>query len=88
MRKNVHVELWDWDFIGSNDRIATFRFNFHKLLEGDGHEGPKWVNLYGPNPYATENMIEGNNYADYMTKHTEKGSHYRGRLLFAATLTP
>jgi hypothetical protein len=38
---------------------------------------PRWANLYGPPLHA-----EGE-YADLMTKFGDKGSHYRGRILYS-----
>lgn len=40
---------------------------------------PTWANFYGPPLTAT------GDYADLMTKYGDKGSHYRGRLLYSAT---
>ena len=76
MNNKIKVEVWD-DDMGGDERVGTFYINF-KQVQGKS-SGPRWANLYGP-PLA----IEGE-YADLMTKFGDKGSHYRGRVLYSVS---
>ena len=63
--------------MAKDERVGTYYVNFKEIMNGS--EGPKWANLYGP-PLQAEGE-----YADLMTKYEDKGSCYRGRLLYSVT---
>ena len=73
MNGNITCEIWD-DDIGKDERVGTWYIPFKKW---QGKKTPvTWSNLYGPS------LTVGGDYADLMTKYGDKGSHYRGRILW------
>ena len=74
MNSRIKVEVWDDDLI-KDERISSFYLSFKKIK--DKKEAPRWENLYGP-PIGAEGEV-----ADMMTKFPDRGSTYRGRVLFA-----
>ncbi len=73
MNGKMKCEIWDDDMY-SDERVGTFYINFKQIK--DKIINHKWVCLYGP-PLG----IEGEQ-ADVMTKFPDKGSTYRGRVLY------
>jgi hypothetical protein len=73
MNNKMKLEVWD-DDATKDEKIGTYYFNF-KQFQGKSI-GPRYANLYGPPLHA-----EGD-YAAVMTKFGDKGSHYRGRILY------
>lgn len=76
MNSKMKVEVWD-DDLAHDERVGTHYVNFKEAMNKT--VGPRWANLYGPPLHAR------GAYADLMTKYEEKGSTYRGRLLYSVT---
>jgi hypothetical protein len=76
MNKLVKIEIWDDDFT-KDQIVGIFHINFDDIYNKT--MGPQWVNLYGP-PLIVE---EDNEYSDLMICQGDKGSTYRGRLLYS-----
>jgi hypothetical protein len=76
MNNKIKIEVWD-DDLAKDERVGTCYVNFKDLMNKSSE--PKWANLYGP-PLQAEGE-----YADLMTKYEDKGSTYRGRLLYSVT---
>jgi len=76
MNGKMRCEIWD-DDVGSDERVGTWYINFKEVCNKTIL--CRWANLYGP-PLG----IEGE-YADIMTKFGDKGSTYRGRVLYGVT---
>jgi hypothetical protein len=74
MNNKIKIEIWD-DDLDSDERVGTFYLEFPKFMNKNLE--PRWANLYGPPLHAT------GDYADFMTKYNDKGSVYRGRVLYS-----
>ena len=73
MNNKIKVEMWDDDYT-KDERVGTAYYNFKSIM--NKNSGARWTNLYGPPIHAT------GEYADLMTKFGDKGSTYRGRILY------
>lgn len=60
-----------------DERVGTNYINFNEVR--DKNMPLRWMNFYGP-PIINDGG--DNEYADLMTLHGDKGSTYRGRLLY------
>ena len=76
MNTKIKCEIWDDDLL-SDQRVGTWYINFKQIQNKSW--GPRWVNLYGPQLTAEGDV------ADMMTKFGDKGSTYRGRVLYSVT---
>lgn len=76
MNNKIKCEIWDDDLL-TDKRVGTWYVNFKQIQNKTW--GPRWVNLYGP-PLTAEGPV-----ADMMTKFGDKGSAYRGRVLYSVT---
>jgi len=74
MNSKIKIEVWDEDMT-FDERVGTVYINFKQIQ--DKNCGPRWVNLYGPQ------LVAEGEQADLMTKFGDKGSCYRGRLLYS-----
>jgi hypothetical protein len=83
--KYVFLELWNYNKVEKDDLIGVVVVDFADMYNR-GSIGPKFGHIYGPprkgrdadRPYATEMVLYGH----------EKGSHFRGRLLYKASCCP
>ena len=76
MNNKIKLEVWDDDVL-SDERVGTHYINFKQVM--NKAEAPRWANLYGPQLF-----VEGDA-ADAMTKYSDKGACYRGRVLYSIT---
>jgi hypothetical protein len=77
--KAVIFELWDYDFMTSNEMIGCWKVNFKDFQ--DNEVGPKWANVYGSSVFAKDGHPK-----DMMTLYGQDiGSHYMGRVLYSIT---
>lgn len=76
MNNKIKVEVWD-DNLAIDKRVGTFYLNFKQIMNKT--IGPRWANLYGPQLTAEGEV------ADMMTQYGDKGSTYRGRILYSVT---
>lgn len=77
MNNLVKVEVWDDNFL-KDARVGTHYLKFKDIQ--NKNSGARWMNLYGP-PLLSD--FGDADYADLMTlQGAEKGSTYRGRLLY------
>ena len=74
MNQKIKIEIWDDDAV-NDERVGTHYLLFKDVM--NKNFGPVWANLYGP-PLTAEGE-----HADLMTKFGDKGSTYRGRMLFS-----
>jgi hypothetical protein len=78
MNNMIKVEMWD-DNMLSDERVGTFCLNFNDIKNQSF--GPRWINFYGPPVLPADDLKK--EYADLMTLQGEKGSTYRGRMLYS-----
>lgn len=77
--KFITCEVWDYDLIGSDDLIGTFKVKFQDIREKELQV--RWANLYGA-PLTAKDEKQ----AELMTLYGETmGSTYRGRVLYGFT---
>jgi hypothetical protein len=76
MNNKIKLEVWD-DDLYNDERVGTHYINFKQAMNKS--DAPRWANLYGPQLF-----VEGDN-AAAMTKYSDKGACYRGRILYAIT---
>jgi len=70
----MYLKLYDYDAIGSNELVGTFKFSFKKLRKGEYNE-PFWANCYGAPP------DESGSAADRMNRLPQTASCWKGRML-------
>jgi len=77
MNNQIKIEVWDDDLL-NDERVGTHYINFNEVR--GKQSALRWINLYGP-PLLPGDVK--NEYADLMTLQGDKGSTYRGRLLYS-----
>ena len=75
LNRTIKWEVWDSD-LPFDERVGTFVMKFPPAEERKKTK-PRWVNLYGPLPGVTGEK------ADYMTKFSDSGTYYRGRVWYS-----
>ena len=76
LNRKIKWEMWDAD-PGVDERVGTFIVSFPDKEADLTRKDPMWANMYGP-LYG----VKGEK-ADYMTKFSDAGTHYRGRVLYS-----
>ncbi|CAI2384461.1 unnamed protein product [Moneuplotes crassus] len=76
MNSKIRCEVWDADW-GRDERTGTFIATFPTNDKDRKPTESMWVNMYGP-PFG----VMGDK-ADYMTKYSNAGTHYTGRVLYS-----
>lgn len=81
MSKNLRIQVYDHDSIGSSDIIGSNKLSKKAIMAGY-YKHYYWMNLYGSN-------IDGNEkYSELMNSFPPLGSWYKGRIYIKLEVVP
>lgn len=80
MARSIQCCVFDYDAVGTNDRICNFHLDYVDMKENNGGVlEPRWYNLYGA-PHGKQRGV----IARKMNRALVPGTAYRGRVLVGA----